>query len=89
MARSSALGDHPPARAADRAAVRRPPEQAQVQTIIEEIGADEMLLFFDRLSALAFRGNRRHSRRAAGQSDAELLVDNALATYPRLNARRS
>jgi hypothetical protein len=34
-----------------------PPKQSQIQTILEEIGSGEMLLF-DRLPALAFRGNR-------------------------------
>jgi predicted TIM-barrel fold metal-dependent hydrolase len=62
-----------------------PPEETQVQTIIEEIGADEMLLFATDYPHWHFEGT---DAIPAGLSDSvvsKLLVDNALATYPRLN----
>jgi len=62
-----------------------PPEQAQVQTIIEEIGADEMLLFSTDYPHWHFEGIDAVPAGLPDRVLSKLLVDNALATYPRLN----
>jgi len=62
-----------------------PPEQSQVQTIIEEIGADEMLLFSTDYPHWHFEGTDAVPPGLPDSVLSKLLVDNALATYPRLN----
>jgi predicted TIM-barrel fold metal-dependent hydrolase len=62
-----------------------PPQLDQVRTIIEQIGADEMLLFSTDYPHWHFDGT---DAVPAGLPDGimpKMLVDNALATYSRLN----
>jgi uncharacterized protein len=62
-----------------------PPQLDQVRTIIEQIGADEMLLFSTDYPHWHFDGT---DAVPAGLPDgimSKMLVDNALATYSRLN----
>jgi predicted TIM-barrel fold metal-dependent hydrolase len=62
-----------------------PPQAAQLERILAQIGSDEMLLFatdyphwhFDAADALPDGLSPALTRK--------ILVDNALATYPRLN----
>ena len=62
-----------------------PPSAAHIGRIMDQLQSDDMLLFADRFPALAVR-RRRHA--AAGHVAATLrrkiLIDNPLATYPRL-----
>jgi hypothetical protein len=55
-----------------------------VQTIIEEIGSDEMLLFSTDYPHWHFEGTDAVPEGLPDDMLMKLLVDNALATYPRL-----
>ena len=50
---------------------------------LTHIGSDRCVVF-DRLSALAFRRRRCPAGRAAGGTPQKIMIDNPLATYPRL-----
>jgi hypothetical protein len=62
-----------------------PPDQSQVQTILEEIGSDEMLLFSTDYPHWHFEGTEAIPPGLPDSALSKILVDNALATYPRLN----
>ena len=84
LARSRAVRHHPQHVRLTVQPFDDPPEQSQVQTIIDEIGSDEMLLFSTDYPHWHFEGTDAippGCRRRPEQDP----VDNALATYPRLN----
>jgi uncharacterized protein len=62
-----------------------PPEQSQVQTIIDEIGSDEMLLFATDYPHWHFDGTDALPPGLSADILPKVLMQNALATYPRLN----
>jgi len=62
-----------------------PPEQGLVQTILDEIGSDEMLLFSTDYPHWHFEGTDAIPTGLPDTILNKVLVDNALATYPRLH----
>ena len=62
-----------------------PPAAAQVQTILDEIGSDEMLLFSTDYPHWHFEGTDAIPPGLPKALLPRLLLDNALATYQRLN----
>jgi len=62
-----------------------PPEQSQVQTIIDEIGSDEMLLFSTDYPHWHFDGTDAIPPGLSADMLPKVLMRNALATYERLN----
>jgi len=62
-----------------------PPEQSQTQTIIDEIGSDEMLLFSTDYPHWHFEGTDAIPAGLPKTLLPKVLLDNALATYQRLN----
>ncbi|BAB54605.1 mlr9221 (plasmid) [Mesorhizobium japonicum MAFF 303099] len=62
-----------------------PPTDGQVQTIIDQIGSDEMLLFSTDYPHWHFDGTDAVPQGLSHESLSKMLADNALATYPRLN----
>ena len=62
-----------------------PPDPAQVQTILEEIGSDEMLLFSTDYPHWHFEGTDAIPPGLPKALMSKLLLENALATYQRLN----
>jgi hypothetical protein len=61
-----------------------PDEQSQVQTLIEEIGCDEMLLFSTDYPHWHFEGTDAVPNGMPQELVKKILIDNPLATYPRL-----
>ena len=62
-----------------------PPEQSQVQTLIEQIGSDEMLLFSTDYPHWHFDGSEAIPNGLPPDLIQKILIDNPLATYPRLS----
>jgi uncharacterized protein len=62
-----------------------PPEQSQVQTLIEQIGSDEMLLFSTDYPHWHFDGGEAMPNGLPRDLIQKILIDNPLATYPRLS----
>lgn len=62
-----------------------PPEQSQIQTIIEQIGSDEMLLFSTDYPHWHFDGSDAVPNGLPCDLLQKILIDNPLATYPRLS----
>ena len=62
-----------------------PPEASQVETIIEEIGSDEMLLFSTDYPHWHFEGNDAVPDGLPSDLVRKILIDNPLATYSRLS----
>ena len=62
-----------------------PPRADQLQHIIEEIGSDEMLLFSTDYPHWHFDGKDALPDGLPDQLLRKILVDNPLATYPRLS----
>jgi len=61
-----------------------PPEQSQLQTILEEIGSDEMLLFSTDYPHWHFEGTAAIPDGLPKDLVQKILIDNPLATYSRL-----
>jgi predicted TIM-barrel fold metal-dependent hydrolase len=61
-----------------------PPEASQVQTIMEEIGCDDMLLFSTDYPHWHFEGTEAVPDGLPAGVLSKMLVENAKATYPRL-----
>jgi predicted TIM-barrel fold metal-dependent hydrolase len=61
-----------------------PPEQSQVETIMEAIGSDEMLLFSTDYPHWHFDGTDAVPKGLPESQIGKMLTGNALATYPRL-----
>jgi uncharacterized protein len=62
-----------------------PPEQSQVQTIVEEIGSDDMLLFSTDYPHWNFEATDAIPAGLPKNLLSKVLLHNALATYQRLN----
>ena len=62
-----------------------PPEPSQLQTILEEIGSDEMLLFSTDYPHWHFEGTGAIPDGLPKELVQKILIDNPLATYPRLS----
>ena len=62
-----------------------PPKQSQIQTIIEQIGSDEMLLFSTDYPHWHFDGSDAVPNGLPCDLLQKILIDNPLATYPRLS----
>ena len=61
-----------------------PPDPADIGRVLDQIGSDDVAVVFDRLSALAVRRHHGVSPRLPAGLKQRVLVDNPLATYPRL-----
>ena len=62
-----------------------PPDPAQVKTILEEIGCDDMLLFSTDYPHWHFEGTDAIPAGLPDNLLSKLLTENARATYPRLS----
>ena len=85
VARTAAIRDHPGACASDHPAVRRSRRAGQVETIIEEIGSDKMLLFSTDYPHWHFEGTNAVPEGLPDALVQKILIDNPLETYPRLS----
>jgi predicted TIM-barrel fold metal-dependent hydrolase len=61
-----------------------PPTQGQLDTVIEQIGSDEMLLFSTDYPHSAYEGDRAMPAGIAPELARKILIDNPLRTYARL-----
>ncbi|MDB5406680.1 MAG: hydrolase [Rhodospirillales bacterium] len=66
-----------------------PPDAADLQRVIEQIGSDDMLLFSTDYPHWQFDGDEVLPRGLPERLLQKILVDNALATYPRLTETAS
>jgi len=64
-----------------------PPSAAQLERVIEQIGSDDMLLFSTDYPHWQFDGEPALPAPLAGRLAEKILVENPLATYPRLEER--
>lgn len=62
-----------------------PPQPDQVQTLIEQIGSDEMLLFSTDYPHWHFDGSEAVPEGLPAGLIRKILIDNPMATYPRLS----
>jgi uncharacterized protein len=66
--------------------VDEPPDQAQLERVIEQLRSDEMLLFSTDYPHWQFDGERAMPDAIAGALARKIMVDNPLATYARLRS---